>query len=387
MKAVILAAGKGTRIRPLSRTVPKPMIPIVNKPVIELLVDLLRTHGFNQIVISTSYLASDIERYFRDGARFGVEIAYSYEGYHADGRPVPEGLGAAGGLKQIQEQSGFFDETFAVVCGDTIIDLDFRKALAFHRKKRAMATMLLKDLPRSEIGRYGVVRTAPDGRILQFQEKPAPEVAISTTVNTGIYLFEPSVLDYIPSGRPFDIAVEFFPRLTEHGLPFYGLTMPMTWIDVGRVSDYWRATRLVLSGEVDFVRMSGRSIAPGVWSGINVAVDLSRVDIRGPVSIGSSTKIEPGATIIGPAVIGRNSIVESGAHIESSIVGDYTRIAGVAHLSGKIVNGRFCVDLAGRAIDLADGGYAFAVDDVRERRRWTEDQRTLIDFLQQQQAS
>src|SRR5438105_4845093 len=107
MKAVILAAGEGTRIRPLSKTVPKPMIPIVNKPVIELLIDLLREQGLNQIVVSTAYLANDIERYFRDGARFGVEIAYSYEGYHADGRPVPEGLGAAGGLKQIQ-QSGFF---------------------------------------------------------------------------------------------------------------------------------------------------------------------------------------------------------------------------------------------------------------------------------------
>src|SRR3979490_1572984 len=139
MKAVILAGGQGTRIRPLSETTPKPMIPIVNKPVMEFLVELLRRHGFDQIMISTSYLAKDIEHYFRDGARFGVEIAYSFEGYHADGRPVTEGLGAAGGLKKIQQQSCFFDDTFLVVCGDAIIDLDFTKALAFHRRKQSVA--------------------------------------------------------------------------------------------------------------------------------------------------------------------------------------------------------------------------------------------------------
>src|SRR5437773_7513985 len=161
MKAVILAAGMGTRIRPLSDTVPKPMIPIVNRPVMEFMVNLLRQHGFNQIVISTSYLAHDIEHYFRDGSRFGVQIAYSFEGYHADGHVVPEGLGAAGGLKKIQEQFGFFDDTFVVVCGDIIVDVDFTKALAFHREKNAIATMLLKELPRSDVGRYGVVETAP----------------------------------------------------------------------------------------------------------------------------------------------------------------------------------------------------------------------------------
>jgi mannose-1-phosphate guanylyltransferase len=384
MKAVILAAGKGTRIRPLSETVPKPMIPIINKPVMEFLVDLLREQGFTQLMISTSYLANDIEHYFRDGARFGVEIAYSYEGYHADGRPVPEGLGAAGGLKKIQQQNSFFDDTFAVVCGDTIIDLDFRKALAFHREKRAIATILLKELPRKDVGRYGVVQTDSDGRITKFEEKPAPEVAVSTSVSTGVYLLEPAALDYIPAGQPFDIAWEFFPRLTEAGLPFFGLTIPFTWIDVGRVSDYWRATRMVLSGELNFLQMAGREIAPRVWSGINVAVDLAQVDIRGPVSIGSSAKIEPGATIIGPAVIGRNSVIESGARVESCVIGDYTRIAGFADLFEKIISGRFCVDLEGRSIDLAGAGYAFVVDDVRERRCWTEDQQTLIDFLRLQ---
>lgn len=387
MKAVILAAGLGTRIRPLSENTPKPMIPIINKPVMEFLVDLLRQHGFTEIIMSTSYLANDIEHYFRDGSRFGVEIAYSFEGYYADGRIVPEGLGAAGGLKKIQQQSGFFDDTFVVVCGDAIVDVDFTHALALHRRTGAVASMLLKEVPPEEVGRYGVVQTDDAGRIREFVEKPAPGQVRGTTVNAGIYLFEPEALEHIPANAPCDIAREFFPRLIARDVPFYGITLPFTWIDIGCIPDYWQATRMLLSGELNFLRMSGREIAPGVWSGINVAVDLSRVDIRGPVSIGSSTKIEPGATIVGPVVIGRNAVVEAGAHVESSVIGDYTRISGFAHLREKIVSGRYCVDCGGQAIALAGAGYAFVVDDVRERRHWTDEQQTLIDFLRCHQIS
>jgi mannose-1-phosphate guanylyltransferase len=384
MKAVVLAAGKGTRVRPLTEGMPKPMLPVVNRPVMSFMIDLLRQHGFDQIIISTSYLAKDIENYFRDGARFGVEIGYSFEGYHANGTPIPEGLGAAGGLKMIQESYGFFDDTFAVVCGDVIVDVDFSQVLAFHREKKAIATMLLQDLPRVDVGRYGVVQTDGDGRIVAFQEKPTPAAAVSTTVNTGIYLFEPSALDYVPANRPFDIAREFFPLLVERQAPFYGLRLPFKWIDVGCVADYWRATRMILNGAVNFVQMPGRELVPGVWGGINLAVDLARVDIRGPVTIGSSTRIEPGAVIIGPTVIGRNCIIESGARIDSCIVGDYTRISGLADLSQRIINGRFCVDCEGTAIDIACAGYTFIVDDVRERRHWTVEQQGLIEFLRAQ---
>ena len=384
MKAVILAAGKGSRIRPLSDTVPKPMIPIINKPVMEFLVDLLRQHGFDDIIVSTAYRAADIEQYFRDGSRFGVEIAYSFEGYFDNGRVVAEGLGAAGGLRKIQDQFGFFDETFAVDSGDAIVDVDFTKALAFHRRKGSAATMLLKEVPHDAVGRYGVVETAPDGRVLRFQEKPDPDAAISTTVNSGIYLFEPSVLDLIPRDRHVDIALEFFPRLLECGVRFYGLAQPFTWIDIGQTADYWRATQMILRGEVNFLQISRRQIAPGIWGGINLAVDLARAEIRGPVSIGPSTRIEPGATIVGPTVIGRNCIIESGARIAACVVGDYTRISGFADVSEKIITGRFCVDRSGRAVDLAGAGYTFVVDDVRERRSWTEDQQTLIEFLRAQ---
>jgi mannose-1-phosphate guanylyltransferase len=386
MKAMILAGGKGTRVRPLTDTVPKPMIPIVSRPVMEFLIDVLRRHGFDQIVVSTSYLADAIEAYFREGSRFGVQIGYSFEGYHADGRAVPEGLGSAGGLKKIQEFSGFFDDTFAVLCGDALIDLDLTAALAFHRSRQALATIVLKDMPREQVGAYGVVKTAADGRIEQFQEKPAPADAVSTTINTGIYLFEPEIFDYIPAGTTFDIGGHLFPLLAAQGLPFYGVALPFSWIDIGKTPDYWAATQMVLRGQFR-IDMPGREIAPGIWGGINLAVDLKAADIRPPVYIGSSTAIEAGATVIGPTAIGRNCIVHSGARIDACVVDNYTRVSGFADIREKIVSGRFCVDREGRNVELASTGFGFVVDDARERRRWTEDDRVLMDFLTTQNAA
>jgi len=244
-----------------------------------------------------------------------------------------------------------------------------------------VATIVLKDVPRAEVSRYGIVKTEADGRIVAFQEKPRPEQAVSTTANTGIYIFEPQVLDLVPSGRKFDIGGELFPLLVAQGLPFYGIALPFNWIDIGRTPDYWRATQMILKGEVKVLEMPGRPIAPGVWGGINLAVDLARTEIEGPVYLGSSTSVEPGARIVGPTVIGRNCVIESGARVTASIVGSYTRVSGLADLSEKIVSGRFCVDKEGRNVDLAHTGYAFVVDDARERRDWTEDQQVLIEFL------
>ena len=386
MKAMILAGGKGTRVRPITDTLPKPMIPIVGRPLMEFLIDLLKQHGFDQIIVSTSYLSDAIESYFREGTRFGVQIGYSFEGHHEGGRPVPEGLGSAGGLKKIQEFSGFFDDTFAVLCGDAIIDLDLTAALAFHRERKAMATIVLKDLPRERVGSYGVVKTAPDGRILQFQEKPAPADAISTTINTGIYFFEPAILDLIPAGTTFDIGSQLFPLLAERGLPFYGVALPFSWIDIGSTPDYWQATQMILRREFE-IDMPGRELAPGIWGGINLAVDLATTEIRPPVYIGSSTVIERGATVIGPTMIGRNCVIQAGARVNASLVNDYTKVSGFADLDQKIVSGRFCVDRAGRNVDLAGSGYGFVVDDARERRAWTDDDQLLMGFLKSQNAS
>ena len=381
---MILAAGKGTRVRPITDTVPKPMIPIINRPVMEFLVDLLRRHEFRDIIVSTSYLSHEIESYFREGSRFDVRIAYSFEGYHSEGEVVPEGLGSAGGLRRIQDFSGFFDDTFAVLCGDALIDLDLTEVVRQHRRAGALATIVLKEVPLEEVNRYGIVELTPEGRIVRFQEKPNPADAVSRLANTGIYIFEPDVLDLVPADRPFDIGGALFPLLAQKSLPFYGFSMPFTWIDIGTTPDYWQATQTILNGGLKGLEMPGTEIAPGVWAGINVSIDWTGTTVTGPMYIGSSTRIDPGVTIQGPTVIGRNSVIEGGARINACVVGDYTRISGLADLQEKIISGRFCVDRQGRNVELAGRGMAFVVDDARERREWNEDQEVLMEFLRSQ---
>jgi mannose-1-phosphate guanylyltransferase len=210
MKAMVLAAGKGTRVRPITNIVPKPMIPLLGKPIMQSIVEHLRDSGFDQIVVNTSHLAPLIEDFFGDGSNFGVEMAYSFEGTLSQGRLEGEAIGSAGGMKRIQEFSGFFDDTFVVLCGDALVDVDLQAAVRFHRDRGALATIIMRDVPKEEVFRYGVVATAPDGRVQQFQEKPSVETAVSTTINSGIYLFEPRIFDYIPAGRQFDIGGDFF---------------------------------------------------------------------------------------------------------------------------------------------------------------------------------
>lgn len=162
MKAMILAAGKGTRVRPITHTIPKSLIPILEKPVMEFLLELLRKHGFNQIMVNVSHLAEEIESYFRDGQRFGVQIGYSFEGRIEEGKLIGEALGSAGGLKRIQDFNPFFDDTFVVLCGDALIDLNLTEVVKWHKKKGAIATVVTKSVPRESVSSYGVVVTDDD---------------------------------------------------------------------------------------------------------------------------------------------------------------------------------------------------------------------------------
>ena len=200
MKAMILAAGKGTRVQPITHVIPKPMIPILQKPVMEFLLELLKEHGFKEIMVNVSHLAEEIENYFRDGQRFGVEIAYSFEGRIEDGELVGDALGSAGGLKKIQDFQEFFDDTFVVLCGDALIDVDLSEAVKRHKEKGALATLITKTVPKDQVSSYGVVVSDSQDRVQDFQEKPSIDSALSNNINTGIYLFEPEIFKYIPSG-------------------------------------------------------------------------------------------------------------------------------------------------------------------------------------------
>ncbi|PSB05899.1 mannose-1-phosphate guanyltransferase [filamentous cyanobacterium Phorm 46] len=366
MKAMILAAGKGTRIRPITHTIPKPMIPILQKPVMEFLVELLRQHGFDQIMVNVSHLADVIENYFRDGQKFGVQIAYSFEGRIEDGEMIGEAVGSAGGMKRIQDFSPFFDDTFVVLCGDALIDLDLTAAVKWHREKGAIATIVMKSVSREEVPSYGVVVTDDSGKIQAFQEKPSVDEALSTDINTGIYIFEPEIFDYIPSDTEYDIGSQLFPALVAANAPFYGISMDFEWVDIGKVPDYWRAIQSVLLGEIKNVSIPGIEVRPGIYAGLNVAVNWDKVDITGPVYIGGMTIIEDGAKIIGPTMIGPNCWVCSGATVENSVIFEYSRLGPEVRLVDKLVFGRYCVDKTGASIDLQAAALDWLITDARQ---------------------
>ncbi|MBD2244099.1 NDP-sugar synthase [Nostoc sp. FACHB-888] len=367
MKAMILAAGKGTRVRPITYTIPKPMIPILQKPVMEFLLELLRQHGFDQIMVNVSHLAEEIENYFRDGQRFGVQIAYSFEGkIDDDGKLEGEAIGSAGGMRRIQDFSPFFDDTFVVLCGDALIDLDLTAAVKWHRAKGSIATIITKSVPKEEVSSYGVVVTDEDGRVKAFQEKPSTEEALSTNINTGIYIFEPEVFNYIPSNIEYDIGGQLFPKLVEIEAPFFAIPMDFEWVDIGKVPDYWRAIRGVLLGEIKNVQIPGHEVAPGIYTGLNVAVNWDKVDITGPVYIGGMTRIEDGAKIVGPAMIGPNCWICSGATVENSVIFEWSRLGPGVRLVDKLVFGRYCVDKTGAAIDVQAAALDWLITDARQ---------------------
>jgi mannose-1-phosphate guanylyltransferase len=367
MKAMILAAGKGTRVRPITHTIPKPMIPILQKPVMEFLLELLKEHGFTEVMVNVSHLAEEIENYFRDGQRFGVEIAYSFEGRIQDGELIGDALGSAGGLKKIQNFQSFFDDTFVVLCGDALIDLDLTEAVRRHREKGAMASLITKRVPKDQVSSYGVVVTDADGRVRSFQEKPAVGEAASNMINTGIYIFEPEVLDFVPSGQPFDIGSDLFPKLVAAGAAFYALPMEFEWVDIGKVPDYWQAIRSVLQGQVRQVQIPGKEVRPGVFAGLNVAADWDKIKVVGPIYVGGMSRIDNGTTIIGPAMIGPNCHICEGATIDNSIIFDYSRIGPGVRLVEKLVFGRYCVDRNGDHFDLQEAALDWLITDVRRQ--------------------
>ncbi|MGZ8315546.1 MAG: sugar phosphate nucleotidyltransferase [Telluria sp.] len=348
MKAMILAAGKGTRVRPLTYDLPKPMIPLLGKPVMAYLVEHLAKYGVNEIMVNVSYLHEKIEEYFGEGHQFGVQIGYSFEGYTNDnGEVVPMPIGSAGGMKKIQEFGGFFDETTIVLCGDAVIDLDIKSALFEHRRKGALASVITREVPWDKVSSYGVVVTDKDGRITQFQEKPDATEALSNFISTGIYIFEPEVIDLIPSGVTFDIGSQLFPLMAERGLPFYAQKRPFNWLDIGSVTDYWEVLQDVLMGEVAHMDVPGIQVETGVWVGLNTNIDWNGTVIKGPVYIGSGCHIEKGVTIIGPSWIGHGSHICEGAEVVRSVLFEYTRVLHDVTLHEMIVFKDYSVDRHG----------------------------------------
>ncbi len=321
MKAVVMAGGQGSRLRPLTINRPKPMVQIVNKPVIVHILDLLKRHGITDVVFTLQYMADIIQDYFGDGSAMGMNITYSIE-------EVP--LGTAGSVKNAQS---FLDDTFLVISGDALTDFDLDAIVAFHKSKKAVATLTLYRVPNPL--EYGVVITNSEGRIQEFQEKPSWGEVISDTVNTGIYILEPSVLDNFAPGEPFDFSKDLFPMLLERGDPLYGFVSEGYWCDVGNIQEYMRATSDVLEGRVR-VDPIGKEIGGGVWCGENVEI-APDAEIYGPVYLGQDVKVKGSVLIRGPSVVRDYSIVDNRAHIDRSIVWRNSYIGEGAELRGAIV--------------------------------------------------
>lgn len=355
MKAMILAAGKGTRVRPLTYDLPKPMIPILGKPVMEYLVEHLAKYGVDEIMVNVSYLHEKIEEYFGEGQRHGVKIGYSFEGYVENGQVVPQPLGSAGGLKKIQAFGDFFNETTIVLCGDALIDLHIQSALLEHRQKGALASIITKEVPWESVSDYGIVVADSEGRIESFQEKPTQQEARSNFASTGIYILEPEVLDLIPSGRTFDLGSDLFPLLVDRKLPFFAQNRAFNWIDIGKVSDYWTVLQRVMKGDVADMRIPGKQIRDGLWVGLNTRIEWEGTSIVGPVYIGSGCHIEPGCEIIGPTWIGHGSHLCSGARVVRSTLFEYTRVAPGVTFENTIVCNDYCVDMTGDMRHISDG--------------------------------
>ena len=321
MKAVIMAGGEGTRLRPLTSSQPKPLLPIANVPMTEHIIGLLRQHGFEEIVITVAFLANAIRTYFGDGSEFGVRISYATE---------ESPLGTAGSVGNARDE---LTERFLVISGDVLTDVDLSALIAFHEEKGAQATIALK--PIENPLEFGIVITDEEGRIERFLEKPTWGQVFSDTINTGIYVLEPEVLDLVPDGEVVDFSSDVFPVLLESGAPLYGFVTDGYWEDVGTLEAYMTAHTDVLDRRVA-VDIDAFPLHNGVWVGEGAEIDPS-AQIEAPTIIGQNCRIGPNARLGAYTVLGKNVRVGESAEIEHSIVHDNVYIGPSANIRGSII--------------------------------------------------
>jgi mannose-1-phosphate guanylyltransferase len=315
MKAMVLAAGLGTRLRPLTYEITKPMVPVLDRPVMEHILDLLARHSIGEVVANLHYFPDSIREYF------GERISYRYE---------PELLGTAGGVRACADFFG--SEPFLVISGDALTDIDLTAFIARHREGGGIATLAVKKV--SDTREYGVVLHDREGRITGFQEKPKPEEALSNLGNCGIYLFQPEIFDYFPSGPFVDWAHDVFPVLLENDVPFHIHEVREYWNDVGSLAELRQGTFDALRGELR-LEVSGEEVAPGLI----VAADSplpADTEVDGHAWIGRGVRLGDGVRLMGPVAIGDGAVIGDGAQLRESIVFPGTEMSAGSILIGAI---------------------------------------------------
>lgn len=305
MKAMILAAGVGSRLDPLTRNVPKPLVPIVNKPVMEHIVEMLARNGFRDIMVNLYYLGDQIQNYFGNGSKWGVKIHYS---------PEEQLWGDAGSVKRCQD---FFDEdTFVVVGGDDLADIDLKRLVGFHRDNKALATIALSLV--DDPSEYGIALLNERGRVTRFLEKPKAVVLFSNSANTGVYVFDRHVLDLIPKATRFGFGNDLLPMLLEQKARFFGYLTSSYWKDVGSLKQYQEAHQDALDHRFD-CKIPVPETRKLVWMGANVEIDPS-AEIGYPVVIGNNCRIEKGARLLEYSVLADNCVLEMGSVVKQSVL-------------------------------------------------------------------
>ncbi|OUC15439.1 MAG: mannose-1-phosphate guanylyltransferase [Alkalinema sp. CACIAM 70d] len=322
MRAVLMAGGSGTRLRPLTCDLPKPMVPILNRPIAEHIVNLLKHYGITEIIVTLHYLPDLLRDYFQDGSDFGVQMIYAVE----EDKP----LGTAGCVKNISE---LLDETFIVISGDSVTDFDLKAAIAFHHQRQAKATLVLTHVPNPL--EFGVVITDETGRIRRFLEKPSTSEIFSDTVNTGIYILEPEVLDYLPGDCETDFSKDLFPLLLEKDEPMYGYVADGYWCDVGHLDAYREAQYAALSQQVK-LQIDYTCRSPGIWVGEDTWIDPS-ARLEAPVLIGHNCRIGARVYVEAGTIVGDNVIVGSDADLKRPIIWNGSVIGEEAHLRACVL--------------------------------------------------
>jgi mannose-1-phosphate guanylyltransferase/phosphomannomutase len=325
MKAVVMAGGEGTRLRPLTSNQPKPMVPVVGKPCMEHILELLREHGLTDVVVTVAFLPQAIRSYFGQGETLGMQIGYSVE---------ESPLGTAGSVRLAAKQ---LDETFLVISGDALCDVDLGALVDFHRERGAAVTIGLKSVENPL--EFGIVVTDEEGRIERFLEKPSWSQVFSDTINTGIYVVEPEVLRHVPADRPYDFSKELFPYLLEMGRPLYGYVMDGYWQDIGNLDQFRQANFDALEENVR-LNIPGIRIRGNVWLGEGVDIaDLEQIE--GPAYIGNYCRVAPGATVGSHSVLANNVTLRERARTTRSVIDASTHIGRSSLIEGAIL-GRSC---------------------------------------------
>nr|WP_202460279.1 sugar phosphate nucleotidyltransferase [Streptomyces sp. SID1328] len=330
-----MAGGEGTRLRPMTSNLPKPLLPVGDRPVMEHVLHLLKSHGIDDVVVTVQFLATLIENHFGDGAELGVRLAYAHED-----RP----LGTAGSVKNAQELLD--DDTFLVVSGDALTDIDLTQAIRFHREKGALVTVCLTRVP--DPLEFGITVLDGEGRVERFLEKPTWGQVFTDTVNTGIYIMEPGVLEHVAGGEPVDWSGDVFPELLAGGYPVYGYVAEGYWEDIGSHDSYAAAQADLLDGKVR-TGLSGFDLAPGIRVGEGAEVHPEAV-LTAPVYIGPHSSVEAKAEVGPHTVVGRGSIVGARAVVERSTLHENVYVGPGALLTASVL-GRYSAVMAGARLE------------------------------------